>query len=493
MEGLELNIFTFKILIVVLFVLIIFSSYVFAVSLDIPPRPSDALTGSAFVPVITSLSLEERENTIYEQIALGNIPEFMRTLQEISVTENIGGTDKTAIYYVTPDYMAIGSNDDYFLTPMSPLLAQRVADLLKCSLPARKMVNDIYLAAEVKLAPKPIPWSPAMTTVPVFDDHNTIVKAQRNAVLAEHPIGELIGGTKKDVVITPKLATAPAPGRVAIYGWHQLNGQPIQPLYLGHYDFYADYSHGIRLIRLDMTLDGTATTVPGILADPDLNVLLSDEGVILNPRYPVDEPTPTPTPTPINLVKNGSFEEGDTGGVGNHWKDWKTDTSNTIKYGMASKNIHDGTYSQYWAGNGTEIFHGGVYQVIEVTPYYRYRLKGWLKRQSTFEGTFMHFGYDLSGGEKGDSISVIYTEITGSTDNVWVSFDETISSTGDKLTIFFSAGHTGVSGGSISYFYIDQVSMEPLGPAETPTPTPSPTPKMESSGFMLSSLLHEGS
>ena len=39
------------------------------------------------------------------------------------------------------------------------------------------------------------------------------------------------------------------PNRVAIYGWHYLNGQPIQPTYAGHVDWYIDYSHGIRPVR----------------------------------------------------------------------------------------------------------------------------------------------------------------------------------------------------------------------------------------------------
>jgi hypothetical protein len=96
-------------------------------------------------------------------------------------------------------------------------------------------------------------------------------------------LGALVGGIKKDVVITPLLASNP--GKVAIYGWHQLNGVPIQPLYLGHGDFYVDYSHGIRLVRQDMLVDGAATTVADVLAHAQWHVLLSDEGVVPNPSY----------------------------------------------------------------------------------------------------------------------------------------------------------------------------------------------------------------
>jgi len=253
----------------------------------LPPRPDDALTGSAFVETIKTLPLTEREEAIYAQVAIGNIPDFMREFCEITVTKNISGKDYTAKYEVSPDYFCIGSDEDYFLCPMTPTLAQRIADLMECSLPTRKMVNDIYSQSGLKLAPAPIPPSGEMTTVPVFAQHNGMVWAQRSTKLGTHPLGTLVGGTKKDVVVSNKLATAPPPPRVAIYGWHQLNGLPIQPLYTGHGDFYADYSHGIRLVRLAMTVDGEKKTVPEILAHPQGYVLLSDEGTIAVPRYPV--------------------------------------------------------------------------------------------------------------------------------------------------------------------------------------------------------------
>jgi hypothetical protein len=58
--------------------------------------------------------------------------------------------------------------------------------------------------------------------------------------------GVLLAGHKKDLVLTRKLATRP--NRVAIYGWHQLSGEPIQPVSTVHVAEYADYSHGVRLI-----------------------------------------------------------------------------------------------------------------------------------------------------------------------------------------------------------------------------------------------------
>jgi hypothetical protein len=257
---------------------------VFAQVLSLPPRSANALPGGEFAQSITQLDRTEREAKIYDQIALGNVPDFLRQLCPIRVESNQDGKTNSATYFVTPDYFAIGSDADYFLTPLTPITAQKVADLVHCSLPTRKMVNDIYAAAAVKLAPSPIPPSAAMTNVAIFIEHNQTVRHQRQAELQEHPLGALVAGDKKDVVISARLLTEP--GKVAIYGWHKLDGHPIQPLYTGHAESWADYSHGIRLVQLSLTVNGAPQTIPEVLANPALAPLLSAEGPLLQPKYP---------------------------------------------------------------------------------------------------------------------------------------------------------------------------------------------------------------
>jgi hypothetical protein len=148
------------------------------------------------------------------------------------------------------------------------------------------MVDDIYRAARVKLAPSPIPPTPAMTTVPVFAEHNATIRKQRLPSIDEFPGGTLVAGHKKDVVISARLSSAP--GKVAIYGWHQTNGVPIQPLYLGHTAAWIDYSHGIRLVQQSLLVNGSRKTIAEVLADPNLASLLSDEGVLTEIRYPTN-------------------------------------------------------------------------------------------------------------------------------------------------------------------------------------------------------------
>jgi len=252
-------------------------------NIPLPRRPTDAPTGSAFASRITTLGLAEREREIVRQVEQGNVPDFWRRFAEVKVSRVIAGRRHSVSFWVAPDYLAVGSDADYLLVPVTPRTAQSVADKLNCSLPTTRMVDEIWAAARVKLQPTPIPPSPAMTTVPVFLEHNETIRQQRAGHLPAHPLGVLVSGHKKDVVVTPRLNSAT--GKVAIYGWHQSNGQPIQPLHLGHTETWVDYSHGARLVLRAALLDGQRTTLEAILADPMVCALLSEEGPLARPRY----------------------------------------------------------------------------------------------------------------------------------------------------------------------------------------------------------------
>jgi hypothetical protein len=181
-----------------------------------------------------------------------------------------------------PDYLSIGSNADFFRIPMSPMTGTKIANLLNCSLPTKKIVDDIYKNAEVKLEPKPM--TEKREAVETFLKHNQIIEEQRQG----ETLGKLVAGIKKDIVITNKLLEKP--DKVAIYGWHKLDGNPIQPVYTGHIGRYVDYSHGIRLVYNVVTVDGKKMQLADILKDPTLCDLLSDEGVIdtTQPLYPTE-------------------------------------------------------------------------------------------------------------------------------------------------------------------------------------------------------------
>lgn len=249
--------------------------------LELPPRPPDASTGAEIAREIRSLELNAREARLLAELVRGNVPSWLRQLVRVELTKRIGGREHRVVLWATPDYLAVGSDSDYFRVPLTPQTAQQVADLTRTSLPTTVIVDAVWRRARARLAPAPIPPSPAMTTVPVFEDHDRMILEQQRS--RDAPSGTLVAGHKKDVVLTAQLAEGS--GKVAIYGWHRLDGEPIQPLYTGHSDRWVDYSHGIRLVSRTIMIDGERRDLMDVLGDPALAPLLSDEGVVPYPRY----------------------------------------------------------------------------------------------------------------------------------------------------------------------------------------------------------------
>lgn len=243
-----------------------------------PPRPANAMGGKAFVASVASLPLAEREAAIEREITSGNFPEFLRTLKLVSIHGPGPDGNETAITLaVMPDYLAIGSDDDFVRMPMTPQTAQRIADHFGCTLPTRKIVDAIDAQAELHVEPKPLTVD--RETVKTFREHHEIIEKQRS----DKPLGLLITGIKKDVILTSRIFERPE--RLAIYGWRQLDGQPIQPLTIVHWDQYVDYSHGVRLVLNEVMLDGKPVSLTDLLSDPKRCSLVSDEGPMTPPRY----------------------------------------------------------------------------------------------------------------------------------------------------------------------------------------------------------------
>ncbi len=246
---------------------------------NIPARLPNAEGGAAIMKQVASLPRAEREAVLLSELRKGNLPPFLRGFIPIRTKgTDASGKEHSLVYQVMPDYLAVGSDQDFVRVPLTPMTAQPIADLFRCSLPTRKMVDEIYRLAQVKLEPRPL--TEAREAVETFVQHNAIIESQR----ALSKLGALTAGTKKDVVITNLLYSG-KPNRVAIYGWHKLDGSPIQPLTTVHVNWYVDYSHGIRLVKRAVLLDGQPRDLLDILKDPVLSPLLSDEGPIAKPYY----------------------------------------------------------------------------------------------------------------------------------------------------------------------------------------------------------------
>lgn len=253
------------------------------------PRPAvtqtvKPLSGSAFGRKLSGQNEQGRERMILEEFRSGNVPEFMRHFSRVRfISQTRSGRSAEVTLYVLPDYLAIGHDSDYLRMPMSPITAQAIADAYGLFLPTVKIVDAIYRAASVKLDPRPFKPGPQMVSVGEMVRHNTVVQASLKTPV---PTG-IVAGHKKDIVISNLLLRKP--NRVAIYGWHLRSGSAIQPLTTVHGNWYADYSHGTRLVASTMVINGLVYKTSDVLRDPELSALISYEGPMKTLRYNIGD------------------------------------------------------------------------------------------------------------------------------------------------------------------------------------------------------------
>ena len=235
------------------------------------PERNSTITGNEFYHHAFAMKWEARDSFAVKEILEGNVPDFLRKFIAVNVTipDSLSGRMIKATYYVSPDYLSIGNNKDWARINITPYAAQKIADSFHSFLPTRKMVDDIYKAANLKL--EPVPMYAYRDSTPTMWQHHLIIEGQRNGRKG------LIAGIQKDVVISGKLLRDSKKDRVAIYGWHKLDGKPIQPLYTGHIYWWVDYSQGVRLIYRKIKVQGKWMDYMDILKDPRLQKLLCDE------------------------------------------------------------------------------------------------------------------------------------------------------------------------------------------------------------------------
>lgn len=247
--------------------------------LPIPSVPAQRMTGTGFYKTAAAWNWAARDSLAVQEMLAGNIPSFLQRFVPVSsrITDSAGIVHR-AVFYVSPDYLSIGTDDDWARVPLTPMAAQKIADSFHCFLPTRKMVDLIYEQATVKSEPVPM-YAFRDSSVTMWQ-HHLVIEGQRKGRKG------LIAGIKKDVVISGKILTDAKPGRVAIYGWHQLNGKAIQPLYTGHTSWYVDYSHGIRLVYEKIIVDGKEMNYTDVLKHPLYKKLLCDEDRCDFYKYP---------------------------------------------------------------------------------------------------------------------------------------------------------------------------------------------------------------
>lgn len=248
--------------------------------LNLPERKPDAITGSQFIANNLNLAGSLREANILKEILDGNIPDFLRKFASVDVSDQ----NNKITLYVLPNYLSIGSDDDYCLMPMYPGTAQKIADACDCLLPTVKMVDLIYQNAVNKLAAKPHgpPYDSSMESTDRFNWSNNVIKLQ----MIGKDKSALTAGHKKDVVISNKLHPNNFNKRVDIYGWFDQSGNVIQKENpVSHVDHYSDYAHGIRLISNNVKVNDQMLKLTDVFDDKDLSKLLNYDGILKFKKY----------------------------------------------------------------------------------------------------------------------------------------------------------------------------------------------------------------
>jgi N-acetylmuramoyl-L-alanine amidase len=269
------------------------------------PRPAQALPGSEAIRLPAIWGEREptgrggwaqRDEALLEQIVGGNLPEFLRRF--VPVTVNSADGRHSITYHVMPDYVAVGSDADHVSVPLGGPMAERLADALGCILPTAKMVWDIHQqAVHVPLEPRNYAGAKDQATklkqasTWAYEEYSRAIQRsiERALAAAGKARGALVAGHRKDVVIGTDL---PAQRDKLLFfgGWlrNRRKDGSWQAVLQGrdggfgqtgpHFAFYADYSHGVRLVSRAVTVDGQARDIGTVLKDKELCGMLLHGG-----------------------------------------------------------------------------------------------------------------------------------------------------------------------------------------------------------------------
>jgi hypothetical protein len=234
------------------------------------------MNGTDFKNKIANKTGIQREMEIIQAINSNILPSFLKpdNFVEITISRNQG----VLRYFVARDYFSIGTDDDYLLTPCTPVTLREFLKTLQCSLPTPTMVDQIYRQANYKIPAKPQKpmRGESITSSRLYFLIDDAIKNERKK--RNIPQDALVAGHKKDVVLTNALTKKENKGNVAIYGWYYSNGQRIQNLNSkDHKIDYVDYSHGLRFVSNKCFLNGRETTLQAIFTDPINCLFVHDE------------------------------------------------------------------------------------------------------------------------------------------------------------------------------------------------------------------------
>src|SRR5688572_31340040 len=79
------------------------------------PARSSSLTGNEFYHRAFAMKWAARDSFAMKEILAGNVPGFLKEFVpvHVSITDSSSGKTISATYYVAPDYLSIGTDNDW--------------------------------------------------------------------------------------------------------------------------------------------------------------------------------------------------------------------------------------------------------------------------------------------------------------------------------------------------------------------------------------------
>lgn len=203
------------------------------------------------------------------------------------------------------------------------------------------------------------------------------------------------------------------------------------------------------------------------------------EGIEANDPPPPTAP-PQPAVPPAEPLRGGvwSFEDGFNewanpfadpcpgSGLANGWNAFTSQDqfgSSCMNKTDWPGNVFEGTFAQEitFAYVGVQA---GVFKSAPTIPGHRYTVEAHMKREFSVAAVEVALGIDLTGGVDWQAESVQWFPWREDVDDEWARTEETVTATGDSMTIFIKGNHPYPEpGGTLR---IDAISVVDLGSGE---------------------------
>lgn len=226
------------------------------------------------------------------------------------------------------------------------------------------------------------------------------------------------------------------------------------------------------------TITSTLSVTASLTAEPPAEDASTPEPPPAAAPAPTATPLPAPTVPLAEPLRGGvwSFEDGFTtwanpfgevcpgSGLANGWGSFTTQDqfgSSCFNQTVWAANVYAGESAQEitFAYVGNEA---GVFKTAPTIPGHRYTVEAFMRREFSPAKLEVFLGIDLTGGSDWQADTVQWFPWDEDLDDAWARTEETVTATGEAMTIFIRGNHPFPEPGGI--LRIDAISVVDIGP-----------------------------